>query len=167
MNRLHCVNLIGVLALAALCVAQWQRDRRLNLEINRLERQRFDREAGVAKQEQAMRGLNADLAQFKEQFGKSSSELNDVHQKFRAAERDLLQLTRERDQLKSSITNWASAVATRDERLKEASVQTRRLADELNGSIRRFNELASNHNGIVKDLNELRARASQPKSASQ
>jgi chromosome segregation ATPase len=167
MKPLHYINLIGVLALAALCVAQWQRDRKLNLEVSRLENVRLDHEAKIAEQEQAMRGLNADLAQFKDRFTKSGSELNDTRQKLRASKRELLQLASERDQLKTSVTNWANAVAARDERLNEANAEIRRLAEELNASIRKFNELATNHNAVVKDLNELRARFAQTQPASQ
>ena len=162
MKRLQYVNLVGVLALAALCVVQWQRDRNLNLEVNRLEQMRLDQGSKLAEQERAMRGLNSDLAEFKEQFTKAQTELNDARQKIRAAERDGRQLTTERDQLKTSVTNWAAAVATRDDRLKEAGTQIRRLGYELNSSIRKFNELATSHNAVVKNLNELRARLAQP-----
>ena len=162
MKRLQYVNLVGVLALAALCVVQWQRDRNLNLEVNRLETARQDQDAKLTEQEQIVRGLNADLAQFKEQFGKAQTELSDARQKLRMFERDVRQLTGERDQLKISVTNWANAVSVRDERLKEAGAQVDRLNDELNASIRKFNELATNHNAVVKDLNDLRARVVQP-----
>ena len=158
MNRLHYVNLVGVLALALLCMAQWRHDRDLNLEVNRLEKARQDQTVKLTEQEQIVRGLTADLAQFKEQFGKAQTELSDERQKLRMSEHDVRQLSAERDQLKTSVTNWANAVTIRDERLKEAGAQIRRLSDESNASIRRFNELATNHNALVKDLNEVRAR---------
>lgn len=165
MKRLHYLNLIGVLVLAAVCIAQWQRDRQLNLEVNRLEKTRLDQAATLAEQEQTVRGLDADLAQFKAQFAKSANELDGLRQQLRAAERDARQLMLERDQLKTSVTNWAAAVAARDERLKEASAQIHRLADELNTSIQKFNELAVNHNAVVSNLNELRARFAPPRPA--
>lgn len=158
MKRLHYVNLFGVLALAALCVVQWQGDRQLNLEINRLEKTRLDQAAKLVEQETARRGLHADLAQFKEQFSKMQTELSGTRDKLRNAERTEIQLTTQRDELKASITNWVGAVTARDERLKEASTQMRRLSDELNASIRKFNDLATNHNAAVKELNELRSR---------
>ena len=79
-----------------------------------------------------------------------------------AAEGEGRQLASQRDALKASVTNWAGAVASRDERLKEANVRIRQLADDLNASIRKFNDLATNHNAVVKELNELRARLAQP-----
>lgn len=162
MKRLHYVNLAGVLALGALCVAQWQHDRRLNLELNRGEKVRLDQSARLEEQDRTARGLNADLAQFKEQFARSGNELHELRQKLRAAEGEVRQLARERDQLKSSVTNWAEAVAARDERLREAAEQIRTLADDLNASIRRFNELATNYNALVRERNELRARGAEP-----
>ncbi len=167
MKRLDYLNLIGVLALAALCVAQWRRDRQLNLEINQLENVRLQQEAKIVEQERSMHGLDEDLVHFKEQFLKAETATTESGQKLRAAEREIRQLTLERDQLKGSINNWASAVTARDERLTEANAQIRRLADELNASIRKFNELATNYNATVKDLNDLRSRVAQPKPASQ
>ncbi len=162
MNRLHYINLMGVLALALLCVAQWRHNRDLNLEVNRLERVRLDQAAKLSEQQKAVSGVNADLAQFKAQFGNAAEALNDERQKFRGAEREIRQLAAERDQLKTSVTNWADAVAIRDTRLKEAGMQIRRLSDELNASIGRFNELATNHNAVVKDLHDLRALTAKP-----
>jgi chromosome segregation ATPase len=157
-KRLHIVNFIGVLALAALCVAQWQHNRRLNLEVNRFEKARIEQAARLTEQEQRARELDSDLTHFKLQFTRAQAGLDDTRKKLQAAERDARQFSAERDQLKTSVTNWAAAVATRDERLKEANVQIRKLADELNASVRKFNELATNHNALVKEVNELRAR---------
>jgi len=161
MKRLHYFNLLGILVLAALSVAQWQRDRRLNLSFNQLEKTRLEQAAKISEQEQTLRGVNADLAQFKEQFTKAQSELAETSQKLRLIERQTNQLTIERDQLKASITNWVAAVTSRDERIKEASAQIRKFADDLNASIRKYNELVTNHNAVVNDLKELRNRVSQ------
>jgi chromosome segregation ATPase len=162
MKALQHINLLGVLALAVLCAAQWQRDRQLNLHVNRLEKVRFDQASRLAQQEETVRGLGADLAHFKARFTKSERELNDALQKTITAEREVRHLTVERDELKSRIGDWATAVATRDERLQQANGHVAQLSDELNAFIRRFNELATNHNQVVKELNELRARAIRP-----
>ena len=140
--KLHHVNLLGVLIVTAICVGQWRRDRALNLEVNQLERTRHEQASRLVDQEKLLGDANADLTQFKEQFNQSKTELKDTREKLRIAERDFRQLTLERDQLRISVTNWAAAVILRDERLKESAEQTRRLSGELNGSIRKFNELA-------------------------
>jgi chromosome segregation ATPase len=143
-------------------VAQWQRDRRLNLDVNQLEKTRIEQSVRLAGLEQTVAGLNADLLVLKGQFAQTKTTLEETRQKLHTAERETVQLASERDQLKVSVTNWAAAVAVRDERLKEANSHIRRLADELNMSILRFNELATNYNAVVKDLNDLRARPAQP-----
>jgi septal ring factor EnvC (AmiA/AmiB activator) len=120
----------------------------------------------LSEQEQLIQGLNQDLAQFKEQLTKAQTESNETRQKLRGTESEVHQLTAERNQLKTSITNWVAAVAARDDRLKEANSEIRRLADELNVSIIKFNNLATNYNAVVKDLNEIRAKLAQAAPAS-
>jgi len=158
MKGLQYFNLLGVILLIVLCIAQWQRDRRMNLEVNQLEKTGFEQQSKLSEQQRLIEGLNRELGQFKEQTMKSQAELSETRQRFRAAEIEVRQLTAERNQLKSSNSNWADAVAARDERLQQANKEIRHLADELNVSIAKFNELATNYNGTVKDLNELRAR---------
>ncbi len=156
MNRaLKWINLAGVLALAILCVIQWSRDRALNLEINRLEKARIDNEAKIQEQEKAIRGLNSDLALFKEQLTTTRSELKDTRDQLRTVELENINLSAERDQLRISITNWMEAVTLRDERIKEANERIQSLANDLNDSIGKFNELATNYNNVVADLNRL------------
>ncbi len=64
-SRLKYLNLFGVLALAALCIAQWQRDRRLNLEIGHLDQTRLQQAAKIDEQAGQVKGLNEDLSQLK------------------------------------------------------------------------------------------------------
>jgi len=161
MKRLDYFNLLGVFALAVLCAAQWKHDRQVHMEVNRSEKARLELAAKLTEQEHAARAATADLAQFKEQFNKAHNELAEALQKLRANERQTNQLTLERDQLKTSITNWVAAVATRDNRLKEANSEIQKLGDELNASIRKFNELVTNYNTVVSDLKDLRVRLLQ------
>ena len=175
MKRLGWINLVGVLALAALCAMQWQRDRRLNLEINRLEKVRQAQEVKISDQEKASSGLSADLARFKEQFKEAHTDANDARKTVRELEQKHDQLARERDQLRASVTNWAAAVTARDESLKQANERLRdttlrlnesilkfnELASNYNASVQRFNDLATNYNSVVTQLNETRAPKSK------
>lgn len=154
-RALQYANLAGVLVLGALCAFQWQRDRTLNLEVNRLEKTRIADEAKIQEQEKSLEGLTRDLALFKDQLITARAELGESREKLRKAESENLQLIAHRDQLRESITNWMTAVSIRDERIREASDRIRSLADELNASIRKFNELATNYNSVVADLNKL------------
>lgn len=155
MKHLHWINLVGVLVLAALCVAQWQANRRMNLEVNRLEKVRQTQEQKISEQEKAASGLNADLMRFKEQFREAHADASEARQSSRKLEGENSQLLREREQLKVSVTNWAAAVTARDESLKEANERLRDTASRLNESILKFNELASNYNASIKRFNEL------------
>jgi chromosome segregation ATPase len=171
MKRLGWINLVGVVALAILCAVQWQRDRRLNLEVNRLEKERQAQQQKISEHEKTASGLNADLTRFKEQFKEAHADANDARTALRKTEEEKSQLLRERDQLKASVTNWAAAVAARDEslrdlnarlrdattRLNESLVKFNELATNYNASIQRFNDLATNYNSVVTQLNELRA----------
>ncbi len=171
MKRLGWINLLGVLALAALCAVQWQRDRRLNLEVNRLEQVRQAQEEKISEQQKASSGLAADLAGFKEQFKKAHADANETRTALRKVEQENAQLTREREQLKASVTNWAAAVTARDESLREANERLRDttlrlnesilkfndLATNYNASVQRFNDLTTNYNSVVTQLNELRS----------
>ena len=170
MKRLGWINLVGVLALAALCAVQWQRDRRLNLEVNRLEKVRQSQEEKISEQEKAANGLSADLARFKDQFKEAHADANDARKTIREWEQKHEQLARERDQLKISVTNWAAAVTARDETLNQVNERLRDatasrndsilkfndLASNYNASVKRFSDLATNYNSVVTQLNELR-----------
>jgi len=152
-DRLKYVNLFGVLALAALCVVQWQRDRRLNLEISRLDQVRLQQAAKIDDQASVLKGLNEDLGQLKNSLATEQSLRSQAEQKLRPLEEANAQVTAERDQLKAALTNWVNAVAVRDERMKEANARIERLAAQLNTSIAKYNELVTNHNAAAKAPN--------------
>lgn len=162
MKFIHAFNFVGVLALTGLCLAQWTRDRQLNLEINRLEQVRLDQTSKIADLEQAIAGLKEDLAQIKNLYNQSQTELAETRKKLRGAEAENILLVSERDQLKASVARWTEAVAVRDARITEANEHIRKLSDDLNGAILKFNELATNYNAVVKDLNALRSKPPKP-----
>ena len=157
-GQLKYVNLFGVLALATLCVSQWQRDRHLNLEIGRLEQVRQQQASKIDEQTNVLRGLNEDLGQLKTSLANEQSLRSQAEQKVLSSESTNEQLILERDQLKAAITNWANAVALRDERMKEANAKIEQLAADLNASIRKYNELITNHNGAAKASGATRAQ---------
>ncbi len=180
MKRLHYLNLAGVLAVALLCVVQWRINRRLNLEVNRLDRANQEQADKLLRQEQSAKGVSSDLESFRSQFMRADAEAKENAGKLATVERLTRQLERERDQLKASVTNWAQtvaerdklfseessrlrqsvtnwagAVAQRDERIKEANTRIRSLGEELNTNVRKYNELATNYNATVLRLSEL------------
>jgi chromosome segregation ATPase len=160
MNRaLQYLNLCGVLVLAALCAVQWQHDRQLNLQTIQLEKARQAQQQKISEQEETARGLSADLADFKQRFKAEHDDLEDAKRKLRENENTVASLTIEREQLKESITNWTAAVAQRDALMKEANGRIEELSTQLNASIQKYNELATNYDNVVKDLNEARLKS--------
>jgi chromosome segregation ATPase len=157
-DRLKYVNLFGVMALVALCAFQWVRDRRLNLEIKRLYQVRLQLSAKVDDQANQLKGLNDDLNQLKSSLATERDLRFQTEKKLAASETAGDQLARERDQLKAAISNWANAVALRDERMKEANSRIEQLAADLNASIRKYNELVTNYNAVVKSLGPTRSQ---------
>jgi chromosome segregation ATPase len=161
MNRpLTIINFLGVIVLAVLCAFQWSANRRVNLEASKLEKVRQEQVVKLGEKEKTLQGCMADLELFRGQLTQANSTLKDAETKVAANERAIHQLTTERDQLKSSVTNWAAAVSQRDEQLKKANDQLQKLADDRNGAVVKFNELARKYNDLVKNLDEARARLS-------
>lgn len=155
MKRLTWINLFGVLALAVLCVVQWQRNRQLNLEFNQLEKARLAQEEELSEQQTTAKGLATDLAGIKEQFQRAHADATETRATLRKTEQESTQLARERDQLKASVTNWAAAVTARDESLRDLNERLRDIAARLNDSVQKFNDLATNYNASVKRFNDL------------
>lgn len=158
MNRfLHWFNFLGVLALAALCVAQWRMNRTLNLALNEHQKVSQQQAARLAEQERQIKGGAADLDSFRDKIAETSTAVKETEAKAAALDRLVKQLTNERDQLKTSVTNWAAAVTTRDERLKQSGVELAKLGNDRNDAVRKFNELAAQQNKLVEEI-ERRAK---------
>jgi len=157
-DRLRYLNLVGVAALAILCVVQWRRDRRLNLQVNRLDQVRLQQAAKIEDQANALKGLNEDLSQLKSSVATEQSLRLQAERTSAAAEASNELLVAERDQLKAAITNWANAVALRDQRMKEANARIEQLAADLNASIRKYNTLVTNYNAVIKTSGTARAQ---------
>ena len=164
-RRLQNLNLCGVLVLAIVCVLQWRRDRALNLEVNRIETTRLEQKEKITEQEKHLRGLTDDLASYQEQLGRARTELSESQKNLQEMERVNQRLSRTSEQLTQSVTNWANAVTERDKRLGEANGRIHELADQLNASVLKFNELATNYDTVVKALNQARAGKSNTASA--
>jgi chromosome segregation ATPase len=168
MNRgLQIANLVGVIALAAICVFQWRRDRALNLELNHNEKVRLEQTGKIAEKEKELVGVRDDLGVFKEQFVRAQAEASEVRKEIRALQQTNDFLTQVYEHSQENLTVWSNAVATRDqlisnanESIKTLNERAQDLGTRLNESIRKFNELATNYNQVVEQLNAARRAAS-------
>ena len=153
MNRfLQWFNLAGVLTLTLLCILQWRMNRQLNLELNSGEEIRQQQSVRLDEQALRIKGTTADLNGFRDQLSRATASLKQAETKLAAMERQLTQLHNERDQLKASVTNWAAAVAARDTQLMQAGADLKKLAEERNAAVLKFNEVAKHQNELVKEL---------------
>lgn len=153
-NVIIVFNLIGVLGLGVLCVAQWRMDRQLNAEINRLEAIRLEQGAKLDEKDKSIRGQVADLDSLREHITRITSDLRETQGRLRLAEHEVGQLTSEREQLREGVKKWAAAVEARDEQARAGNERIQELAERLNETVRRFNELATNYNTTVQVLDE-------------
>lgn len=154
MRGLQLFNLAGVLILGAICVGQWQINRKVNLEANRLEKVRIEQQQRFEEQKKTIDGCMADLDTFRQQIKTLSHSLKDSQTKSAQFERKLAQAEADREQLKENIAKWTEAVQQRDEELTRARDQLQKLANDRNSAVERFNELAEKHNAAVQQLNE-------------
>jgi chromosome segregation ATPase len=160
------INLIGVIALAALCAVQWNRNRDLNLRVIDLEQTRQQQADQIAHEEKIIQENAADLEELRQRLIISESAVTEANQKLAAANAQINQLTAqrdqlltERDQLKQTIEQWKAAVAARDDALKSAADEVRTLVGQRNDAIRQFKDLAVKYNSVVNDLNATRGKA--------
>jgi chromosome segregation ATPase len=154
MNKfLERFNLIGVVALAGLCVMQWKVNRDVNTEVIRLQKAQLEQGAKIKDQEKTIVGQASDLETFRAQLVTAMDEKKSLGGKSVEMERANRQLEAETGQLKSSLTNWVAAVKARDEQLQETTTQLKTAVASRDEAIDKYNDLAKKHNQLVADFN--------------
>jgi chromosome segregation ATPase len=157
-RALQIINLVGVLALAGLCAFQWRQNRTTNLGLIQTEDARRKLAETVEQQKKDLQARTADLEEFRERLGAMTTQWKAGEEKYGLAERRGIQLESERDQLKTSISNWVQAVRVRDEQLQATQGQIKELMADRNQIVAKFNELAERHARLVQDWNAQQAR---------
>ncbi len=153
MNRfLQWFNLLGVVALAALCVQQWRINRHLNHEFNEACKLCLSHSQTLGEKDRKLKSAAADLEVFRDQLTRATTSLKEAETKLAAIDRQRKQLINERDQLKTSVTNWAAALLARDAQLKQLGLDLKSVADDRNATVVKFNALAAQQNELVKDF---------------
>src|SRR5687768_7251196 len=98
MNRaMQFINLVGVLLLVALCVAQWQVNRRTNLRAIELDRLGQEQRVTIGEQQKTIKGQAADLDAFREQLTRTHGTLKETETRLATVEGEVRQLSAERD----------------------------------------------------------------------
>ncbi|MDB5303366.1 MAG: hypothetical protein JWM97_915 [Phycisphaerales bacterium] len=156
---LQFFNLVGVVALAVLCGFQWNVNRKANLELITLDGVRQSQASKIVEQAATIKRYAEDIEDLRDRLSRAEASLDETTGKLTAANAEGKKLTAERDELKSSVTTWMAAVAERDAALKQSREQQEKLGKERNEAITKFNDLATKYNGIVKELNDSRAKS--------
>jgi uncharacterized coiled-coil DUF342 family protein len=153
------LNLAGVLLLAALCTVQWGVNRRVTLQAIRLDKTRQEQAQKIDEQAKAIKGYLADLNELRDRLERSEMSLQQTESKLKSMTADRDQAIAQRDQYAADLAKWTAAVKERDEALKKANEEITTIVAARNEAIQKLNDLAIKYNGVVKDLNEARAKA--------
>jgi chromosome segregation ATPase len=157
MNRhLEKLNLLGVIILAVLCVAQWRINRDANVQLQSALKQNHEQSKKIADQQKTIQATGADLEFFRTQLTAAKSSEKSLEKKLTDSERTTLQLTDETAALKTAITNWAAAVDTRDHQLRQAATNIQNLVQSRDDAIEKYNALAKRQNDLVAEINRSR-----------
>ena len=160
MNRaLTIVNFIGVLALAGLCVVQWRANDRLGLRGDDLERTRQEQAARIVEQEKTLKGNAADLDDFRRKLEHAEADAKDAQRKLALADARMKQMEADRDRNKAALEKWVAAVSQRDQALRRIDQQFQATDAKRVEAVKKFNDLASKYDTVVKELNAASARA--------
>jgi chromosome segregation ATPase len=152
MNRIITnLNFIGVVALAILCMFQWESNSQIYGQLGRANQVRLDQAAKIAEQDATLNQNSTDLADLRQRLSLAESELKTARDDQAAADQ-------QRDQLKTALDKWAAACAARDQEIKQAAQQIQTLTAERDQAILKFNDLADKYNGVVKQLNDVRGK---------
>lgn len=157
MKPIAFINLAGLLALGVLSVTQWQANRQLNHEINRIEAIRIDQTNKLDTQFTHINQQQEDNAVLKQQILELTDALRTAEGSLKIAQAKSEQLENERNQLKENINGWAVAVEARDERIKDNQAQILELSRIQKEAVEYYNTLAKDYNESVKLLNERTA----------
>jgi len=153
MNRIITnLNFLGVVALAILCMIQWQNNSKIFGQMGRLNQIRLDQATKLAEQDATLNQNSTDLADLRQRLSLAESDLKTTRD-------DLTAANQQRDQLKTALDKWTAACAARDEQIKQAAQQIQTLTTERDQAILKFNDLADKYNWVVKQLNDSRGKS--------
>jgi chromosome segregation ATPase len=139
-------NLLGIGALAWLCVAQWTTNGQLSRENDRLETIRLQQAATIETQRQTIAGQAEDLDEFRSRLATAETQLKDLTLQLEKVTAEKKQAITDRDRLKATLDQWVAAVKQRDDLIKD-------LARQRNDAIAQLKDVVDKYNALVKKVN--------------
>ena len=152
---LQTVNFILALALAAICLVQWRRERTYHLEIVNLDKTRQEQVIKIEQDERQIHGYREDLADFKKPVEKMQASLEEQEGVITSNRAQIARLDLENAQLKNAVDAWKKGVADRDDAIKKQNESIRKVAAERDDMVKKFNDLAKQQNEVVQKYNDL------------
>ena len=147
MGKWVWLNTVGVVALSVLCIAQWNVNRELNHEINRLESLRQDQAEKLDERDGTIAAQAYDLKNIREQLTELTGELRKVEGELALANNQIQTLTVQKTQLEANVKQWKDAVGERDKQIKFAN-------EHMQGLVKEYNALAENYKILTDELNK-------------
>jgi chromosome segregation ATPase len=169
---LNRINIVFIALVGALCVWQWSGEKRADGEIEKLRQVVATDERHVAAQDQAIRGANEDIDEFKKVITslKAKSDAGDVQIRQQKAriftfELDSKRHDDEADIWKKTIAAYKDAVASRDGNIHVLLDQRQQLieankddAAKANKAVLAYNDLAAKYADLIGHYNDLAKR---------
>lgn len=179
MNRTWPVIVIlSLVLLGGLAVVQWQKNRQLNENLTDVEAVYVNQKRTLTEQEESIGKLKQELAQIQYQFVSGQDEAEATRARLLIAEKEILQITWDRDQLQAALTNSAAIGSEQAKRLQETQTQLattqqqftavksqlteagagiERLTNQLQAARLKLSQLTTSHDVLVARYNSLTA----------
>ena len=156
---LEIANLVGVVLIAGLCVAQWGVNRALHLRGIENERVGAEQEAKIAELDKTITGYTADLDDFRKQIAVEADGRERAEEKLTKTEAARAKVAADRDQVQAAYDNvtatvkkWEAAVAARDQTIRQANELAQKLAADRNTAVTKYNDLVAKYNAAGEEI---------------
>jgi chromosome segregation ATPase len=169
---LNRINVILVALVGALCLWQWSGEKKADLQLENLRRVVAANESHLAAQDQAIRGANEDIDEFKTEISslKAKSDASDLEIRQDKArvftlEQEEKRHAAEAEQSARALAAYKQGVATRDQNIQLLIDQRQQLiganqdaVSKANNAVTAYNDVATKYATLVGQYNELAKR---------
>mgnify|MGYP000887239705 CR=1 FL=1 len=107
-------------------------------------------------------GQAQEVSRLQGQLSRLSGEPEQTAGQLAEARRQARQSAAQCEQLQSSATNWAAAVAARDTQLRQSAAQLKELAEARNAAVLQFNDLVERYHQLATNFEAWRQGSPAP-----
>ena len=143
------------LALCVLVVIQWHRESELRRDADRLATQ-------ARKDQAAIDSLRQNLTRAGSELSQAEYSLKQLAESGATSRAELERATAELKRVAAELVSHKAALTQANENIVSQNATMKRLADERNETVARFNKLVEDHNALVKKWNEQQEQNAGP-----